>query len=709
MRRLIGMAAILAVAGFVNGCSSDDPPDTHSCTPQTMLQDCPAASNACAIQTCINSVCGEVPKAAGMSCNFDGGKYCSEKKCVECTSDGHCTGGQVCDKTQNKCITLTDCGNDVINTGEKCDGADLAGETCATKAPTAPLGTLACKTDCKGFDTSGCMPDNCPLDENLGTLTQAWAVMGADDYETQGLINVGLGVTGLNNSTAIFFEIYEGTGFFTGGIGAGTYQLTGAETDYNTCSLCVILQWQNPADENDFMLYMPKSGAVELTALSTEKVAGTMTNMAFAQVVLAEGLPFADPSCKTTIGAMTFTTEVPCPLDENLGTPTQAWSAMGNDDYQTDGLLNIGIGLDSSTAVFFEIYEGGGFFPTEVAAGTYELTGAETSYTTCSLCVIMQWQNPDLENDFMLYMPKSGTVAATTLTQFKFEGTISTMAFAQVKAAAGLPFANPGCKTAIQSMAFSAEVEGSTCGNETVDSFEQCEADDVRGMTCALAGKNGGPVTCNAATCSYDLAACTAPVCGNNTLEPGESCDGTDLGGATCESIGYAAGGDTLTCNSECSLVATTCTAPACSVASDLGTVTPVDSLSFVGQYSVNGYFDLNTEADTVAIEIYPGYGALATDMLPIANKTYTIQGADLDYETCGLCVRIFGQPGQMFMAAGGTFTFSEVPSGPSFKGSMSNVTFKQVTMNPETGATTPVAGGCTTKIDAMSFDTPRY
>jgi hypothetical protein len=46
------------------------------------------------------------------------------------------------------------CNNDVIESGEICDGTDLGGETCQTQG--FDSGILGCLTDCSGYDTSGC-------------------------------------------------------------------------------------------------------------------------------------------------------------------------------------------------------------------------------------------------------------------------------------------------------------------------------------------------------------------------------------------------------------------------------------------------------------------------------------------------------------------------------------------------------------------------
>ncbi|MGB6848082.1 MAG: hypothetical protein WBG05_07750 [Thermoanaerobaculia bacterium] len=57
------------------------------------------------------------------------------------------------------------CGNDIIEGGEVCDGTDLGGSTCGSEGCTGD-GTLACLSDCSGFDTSGCF--ECPACNDNG-------------------------------------------------------------------------------------------------------------------------------------------------------------------------------------------------------------------------------------------------------------------------------------------------------------------------------------------------------------------------------------------------------------------------------------------------------------------------------------------------------------------------------------------------------------
>ncbi|MFH1346975.1 MAG: dockerin type I repeat-containing protein [Spirochaetota bacterium] len=61
------------------------------------------------------------------------------------------------------------------------------------------------------------------------------------------------------------------------------------------------------------------------------------------------------------------------------------------------------------------------------------------------------------------------------------------------------------------SVNISAEVQ-SLCGNDTIDSEEQCDGSDLGGQTCTSRGYYGGTLSCNA-NCTFNVSACTsAPV-----------------------------------------------------------------------------------------------------------------------------------------------------------------------------------------------------
>jgi hypothetical protein len=65
------------------------------------------------------------------------------------------------------------CGNSIIDSGETCDGTNLNGETCSSRGYKS--GTLACKSDCSGFDTSGCTPHPPSVRENIPSGTYSGA------------------------------------------------------------------------------------------------------------------------------------------------------------------------------------------------------------------------------------------------------------------------------------------------------------------------------------------------------------------------------------------------------------------------------------------------------------------------------------------------------------------------------------------------------
>jgi hypothetical protein len=69
-------------------------------------------------------------------------------------------GDAVCDASETAAACAEDCGcgNGVVNPGEACDGADLAGASCESEVQ--GTGTLACNADCS-FDLTGCDASAC--------------------------------------------------------------------------------------------------------------------------------------------------------------------------------------------------------------------------------------------------------------------------------------------------------------------------------------------------------------------------------------------------------------------------------------------------------------------------------------------------------------------------------------------------------------------
>ena len=103
---------------------------------------------------------------------------------------------------------------------------------------------------------------------------------------------------------------------------------------------------------------------------------------------------------------------------------------------------------------------------------------------------------------------------------------------------------------------------------------------------------------------------------------------------------------------------------------------------------------------DSFFLKLNMGKGVFTAGL---ANGTYPLAGADLDFNNCGLCVNIIADivsmqgPSKFYFADGGTVSLTGT-SPPA--GTLSNVTFKEVTSG---GA--PVSGGCVASIASMTFN----
>ncbi len=98
------------------------------------------------------------------------------------------------------------------------------------------------------------------------------------------------------------------------------------------------------------------------------------------------------------------------------------------------------------------------------------------------------------------------------------------------------------------------------CGNGVFEATEgeECDSLALGGLTCALFGCQGGALVCTD-WCALDFSGCTGnpPTCGNDTAECFEACDASDLRGESCSSLGYDGG--TLGCGGSCDFDVSNC------------------------------------------------------------------------------------------------------------------------------------------------------
>lgn len=125
------------------------------------------------------------------------------------------------------------------------------------------------------------------------------------------------------------------------------------------------------------------------------------------------------------------------------------------------------------------------------------------------------------------------------------------------------------------------------CGNSVVDPNEECDGENLGGLSCTDLGLQGGELSCNSncfvntsdcwdvqPECGNSIVEagedcdngwqnsdtepnacrtnCTFSYCGDGVIDAGEACDGTNLFGYTCENQGFVSG--SVACDSNCTV-----------------------------------------------------------------------------------------------------------------------------------------------------------
>jgi len=97
------------------------------------------------------------------------------------------------------------------------------------------------------------------------------------------------------------------------------------------------------------------------------------------------------------------------------------------------------------------------------------------------------------------------------------------------------------------------------CGDDKINpNLEDCEGSDLDGESCTSLGYKTGALSCDA-SCKFDLSDCAgvATDCGDDQLQSVEECDTIHLGGMTCALLGYAGG--PLDCSVTCKYDTSSC------------------------------------------------------------------------------------------------------------------------------------------------------
>jgi hypothetical protein len=129
----------------------------------------------------------------------------------------------------------------------------------------------------------------------------------------------------------------------------------------------------------------------------------------------------------------------------------------------------------------------------------------------------------------------------------------------------------------------------------------------------------------------------------------------------------------------------------------------PIDDvLTFMGP------IESDTPSDALQVDLYAGYGVFANG---IRTGTFALTGAEMSSDTCGACVTLYTNATPQahedeYMPVSGTLEVTTAGDavGGMFVGRITNVTFRHVIINPQSGATTPVNDGCATRITNATF-----
>lgn len=85
----------------------------------------------------------------------------------------------------------------------------------------------------------------------------------------------------------VYVELWDGYGAFTGAAAhAGTFTIAGAETDYDTCGVCVLML-ADVANNTPTKLLLATSGTVTITSVGTatgQTTEATVTNASFVEI-----------------------------------------------------------------------------------------------------------------------------------------------------------------------------------------------------------------------------------------------------------------------------------------------------------------------------------------------------------------------------------------------------------------------------------------
>jgi hypothetical protein len=160
----------------------------------------------------------------------------------------------------------------------------------------ALLALAGCEDETISLDIdAACQPGACQVAADYGELgaLSGTADAFADQLVWAGMVDDECGAHRVHLS----IKLINGRGVFAGGIAPGTYAISGAERDAETCGACVRL-------EVSAMCYFASAGTLVLSSTEVDLV-GRLTDARFRPISCATDQPITI-DCASSIDSMSF-------------------------------------------------------------------------------------------------------------------------------------------------------------------------------------------------------------------------------------------------------------------------------------------------------------------------------------------------------------------------------------------------------------------
>ena len=523
-------------------------------------------------ETAVTFTCGNDMVEAGESCD---GKRLNDQSCETLVGAGS-TGTVLCQADcmgfdTSNCTRATTCGNGDIDGAEKCDGRNLNGATCESVVGAGSTGFLACQDNCAGFDTESCSaPTTCGNSAiDSGEVCDGTQLAGASCASVVGTGSTGTlkcaancadydrsGCTAASecgNGILEAGEECDGSNFngktCEGEVGAGSRGTL-------SCNACKIVSTNCSAastcgngkiDGKDICDGSQLNGATcaSIVGAGSTGILGCNSNCTGYDISgctaastcgngiievgeVCDGAKLNDETCESQVGhgstgRLRCNTTCTGYITDNCTAST----TCGN------GIIEVGEVCDGANT-------NGATCDAQVGAGSkgHVLCASDCKSLNLSGCsAATQCGNGKLDDGEVC---EAGNLNKATCASIVGKGSDGTLK------------CGDGCKHFDTSGCSASEY----CGDGKIEAGEICDGTNISGMTCEKVVGYGsrGTLTCKANCTGYDTTQCTQEVkCGNGKLDPGEKCDGTLLNNATCSSlVGYGSTG-ALKCNDTCS------------------------------------------------------------------------------------------------------------------------------------------------------------